>query len=62
MKRPDVGEQYWLALGANLERVTVVPTGRGVPADEVNVMRPSGSIITVRISRLDFVFTSPVES
>jgi hypothetical protein len=51
--RPPVNSQWYLRFGERPERVTVVPSGRRLPEDEVNVMYDNGSIGTVKVSALE---------
>ena len=52
--RPPIGTRYRITWGDGTSSgVTVVPTGKTVPAGEVNVMRDGdGSIVTVSVDRL----------
>jgi hypothetical protein len=54
MIRPPIGTRYRITLADGASGgVTVVPTAKTVPVDEVNVMRDGdGSIVTVRVQRL----------
>lgn len=54
MIRPPIGTRYRIAWGdGSSSGVTVTPTGKTVPTDEVNVMRDGdGSIVTVSVGRL----------
>lgn len=53
-ERPPIGTKAtFTGASGTTHEVTVVPTGRKVPADEVNVMRhETGGIVTLHISQL----------
>lgn len=53
-ERPPIGAKAtFTGADGTTHDVTVVPTGRKVPADEVNVMRHgTGGIVTLHISQL----------
>ncbi|MCX5598425.1 hypothetical protein OOK29_09770 [Streptomyces phaeochromogenes] len=52
--RPPIGTRYRITWsGGTSSGVTVVPTGKSVPATEVNVMRDGdGGTVTVNVDRL----------